>query len=42
MLKIYLRIATRILLRNKLYTGINVLGLALGICGCIILIMVCP
>jgi hypothetical protein len=36
MLRNYFRIATRILARNKLYTVINVLGLALGVCGCIV------
>jgi putative ABC transport system permease protein len=36
----YFRIATRILARNKLYTTINVLGLALGICGCMIIWLV--
>lgn len=40
MLKNYLRIAARILARNKLYTAINVLGLALGVCGCIIIWLV--
>jgi hypothetical protein len=39
-LRNYLRIAARILARNKLYTIINVLGLALGICGCIIIWLV--
>src|SRR5579862_1081930 len=40
MLKNYFRIATRILARNKLYATINVLGLALGICGCTIIWLV--
>ncbi len=40
MLKNYFRIAARILARNKLYTIINVLGLALGICGCIVIWLV--
>jgi putative ABC transport system permease protein len=40
MLRNYFRIATRILARNKLYTTINVLGLALGICGCMIIWLV--
>ena len=40
MLRNYLRIAARILARNKLYTLINVLGLALGICGCIVIWLV--
>jgi putative ABC transport system permease protein len=38
--KNYFRIATRILGRNKLYTVINVLGLALGVCGCIVIWLV--
>lgn len=40
MLRTYLRIAARILARNKLYTLVNVLGLALGVCGCIIIWLV--
>ncbi|HEV2481032.1 MAG TPA: FtsX-like permease family protein [Puia sp.] len=40
MLRTYLRIAARILTRNKLYTLINVLGLALGVCTCIIIWLV--
>src|SRR5580698_8430501 len=40
MLRNYFRIAARILARNKLYTLINVLGLALGICGCIVIWLV--
>ncbi|HEY4107520.1 ABC transporter permease [Puia sp.] len=40
MFKNYFRIATRILARNKLYTLINVLGLALGVCGCIVIWLV--
>jgi ABC-type antimicrobial peptide transport system permease subunit len=40
MLKNYFRIAMRILARNRLYTTINVLGLALGICGCMIIWLV--
>jgi putative ABC transport system permease protein len=37
MLRNYLKIAVRVLAHNKLYTLINVLGLSLGICGCIII-----
>ena len=37
MLKTWLRITARILARNKLYTVINVFGLALGVCTCIII-----
>ena len=40
MLKSYLRIAASILARNKVYTAINVLGLALGVCGCIVIWLV--
>ncbi|HXB33280.1 MAG TPA: ABC transporter permease, partial [Puia sp.] len=40
MLRNYFRIAARILARNKLYTVINVLGLALGVCGCIVMWLV--
>jgi putative ABC transport system permease protein len=40
MLRNYFRIAARILARNKLYTVINVLGLALGVCGCIVIWLV--
>jgi putative ABC transport system permease protein len=40
MLRNYFRIAMRILARNKLYTVINVLGLALGVCGCIVIWLV--
>ncbi|HEV3414054.1 MAG TPA: ABC transporter permease [Puia sp.] len=40
MFKNYFRIAARILARNKLYTLINVLGLALGVCGCIVIWLV--
>jgi putative ABC transport system permease protein len=40
MLKSYLRIARRILARNKLYTLINVLGLAIGVCICIVIWLV--
>ena len=40
MLRNYFRIAARILARNKLYTIINILGLALGVCGCIVIWLV--
>jgi putative ABC transport system permease protein len=40
MLRNYFRIAARILARNKLYTIINVLGLAIGACGCIVIWLV--
>jgi putative ABC transport system permease protein len=40
MLRTYLRIAARILARNKLYSLINIIGLALGVCVCIIIWLV--
>src|SRR5579872_2529238 len=40
MLGNYWRVALRIIARNKLYTVINVLGLALGICGCLVLFLI--
>ncbi|HUB62238.1 MAG TPA: ABC transporter permease, partial [Puia sp.] len=40
MLRNYLRIAARILARNKLCTIINVAGLALGVCGCVVIWLV--
>lgn len=40
MLKNYWRIAWRTIARNKIYTMINVLGLALGICGCVVLYLI--
>ncbi len=40
MLKNYFRIATRILARNKLYSIINVLGLSIGACGCMVVWLV--
>jgi putative ABC transport system permease protein len=40
MLRNWLRIAARILARNKLYTLINIVGLALGVCVCIIIWLV--
>jgi putative ABC transport system permease protein len=40
MLKNYWRIAWRTITRNKVYTAINVLGLALGICGCVVLYLI--
>jgi putative ABC transport system permease protein len=30
----------RIIARNKIYSTINVLGLALGICGCVVLYLI--
>jgi putative ABC transport system permease protein len=40
MLKNYFRIAWRNISRHKLYTTINVAGLALGICSCIVIYLV--
>lgn len=37
MIKSYFRIAWRVLTRNKVYTVVNVLGLALGICACLVI-----
>src|ERR1700761_4454240 len=40
MFKSYWTLAWRTLLRNKLYTLVNVLGLALGICACLVIYLV--
>ncbi|GGA98175.1 FtsX-like permease family protein [Puia dinghuensis] len=40
MLKNYWLIAWRTIGRNKIYTFINILGLALGICGCLVLFLI--
>ena len=40
MLKNYWRIGWRFLLRNKVFTVIHVLGLSLGICGCLVLFLI--
>jgi len=37
MIKNYLKIAWRNTIRNRIYTAINVLGLALGLCACIVI-----
>jgi putative ABC transport system permease protein len=37
MIKNYLKIAWRNIIRNRIYTAINVLGLALGVCACIVI-----
>lgn len=39
MLKSYIKIAWRNLLRNKVYAGINVIGLALGISACLVIFL---
>jgi putative ABC transport system permease protein len=41
MFKNYLKIAWRNLIRHKLYTSINVLGLSLGLCACIVIYTIC-
>ncbi len=40
MLKNYIRIAWRNIVRHKVYTTINILGLALGICACLVIWLV--
>lgn len=40
MLRNYVRIALRVISRNRLYTLISVFSLALGICGCIVIWLV--
>ncbi len=40
MFKNYFKIAWRNIIRHKLYTTINVLGLALGICSCIVIYLI--
>jgi putative ABC transport system permease protein len=40
MLKNYWIMAWRSLVRNKIYSLVNVLGLALGICGCLVIFLV--
>jgi putative ABC transport system permease protein len=40
MFKNYWRIAWRFLARNKVFTAIHVLGLSLGICGCLVLFLI--
>ena len=37
MIRSYLKIAWRKIVRNRIYTAINVLGLALGLCACIVI-----
>ncbi len=39
MLSNYLKIAYRNLLRNKLYSGINIVGLAVGLSACIVIML---
>jgi putative ABC transport system permease protein len=39
MLQHYLKIATRNLLKQKLYTTINILGLAIGLASCVLIIL---
>ena len=40
MIKNYLKIAWRNITKHKVYTIINVLGLALGICACIVIYII--
>ena len=40
MFKSYWTLAWRTLVRNKLYTLVNVLGLALGICACLVIYLI--
>ncbi|HTR28301.1 MAG TPA: ABC transporter permease, partial [Puia sp.] len=40
MIKNYWRIAGRFLWRNKIFTSIHILGLALGICGCLVIFLI--
>src|ERR1700749_3549870 len=40
MFKSYWTLAWRTLVRNKLYTLVNILGLALGICACLIIYLI--
>ena len=40
MLKNHWRIAWRFLTRNKVFTAIHILGLSLGICGCLVLFLI--
>jgi putative ABC transport system permease protein len=39
MLQNYLKIALRNLLRNKVYSFINILGLAIGVCTCLVIFL---
>src|SRR5471030_2755973 len=40
MIKNYFKTARRSITRNKVYTGINVLGLSLGICACLVIYLI--
>ena len=40
MFKSHLKIAWRNITRNKIYTGINILGLSLGICACVVIYLI--
>ena len=40
MFKNYLKIAWRHIMRHKTYSAINVMGLSLGICGCLVIYLV--
>ena len=41
MIKNYLKVAWRNIRRNRIYAAINVFGLALGICACIVIFLIC-
>lgn len=36
----YLKTAWRHIMRHKVYTAINIMGLALGICGCLVIYLI--
>jgi len=40
MIKNYLNVAWRNIARNRLYTALNVFGLALGLCACIVIYVI--
>src|ERR1044072_3376767 len=40
MLRYYLLLAWRIMKRQKVYTAINILGLAIGVCACLVIYLV--
>jgi putative ABC transport system permease protein len=40
MLKSYIRIAWRNITRHKIFTFINVLGLSLGLCTCVVIYLI--
>ena len=40
MFRYYLLLAWRIMKRQKIYTAINVLGLAIGVCACLVIYLI--